>query len=236
LEVWLPRIHSSSSNERMPDIPLAPPLIVPKPSLPPTPKTGPHRSRLWWLAALVVFLALSNAAHFPTLARIDPPGPDTLLQMVIGVEQGSIFAQMLVLSFFAVLGPGRSLLRQGVVWLVAVALTASLTAGIAIASMMIHVGGVGSMLVSLFAVPAILCACQTPLWGLRYFARWRTATSDGPDQDLGQISIRGMQKHEIEQEKFLKQIIDSKTDPPDLPSPPLALPTSQAPAPIPPKP
>ena len=48
------------------------------------------------------------------------------------------------------------------------------------------------MLVSLFAVPAILCACQTPLWGLRYFARWRTATSDGSDQDLGQISIRGM--------------------------------------------
>ena len=102
---------------------------------------------------------------------------------------------MLVLSFFAVLGPGKSLLRQGVVWLVAVTLVGSFAAGIAIASMMetsIHIGGVGSMLVSLFAIPAILCACQAPLWGLRYFARWRTTTSDGSDKDLGQISIRGM--------------------------------------------
>lgn len=47
------------------------------------------------------------------------------------------------------------------------------------------------MLVSLFAIPAVLCACQVPLWGLRYFARWRTATSDDAGQDLGQISIRG---------------------------------------------
>jgi len=120
-----------------------------------------------------------------------------LFQILFGMEMGSIFSQMLILSFFAVLGPGKSLLRQGVVWLIAAGLLGSFAAGIAIASTLdtsLRIGGGpgGSLFVSLFAVPAVLCACQTPLWGLRYFARWRTTTSDGPDQDLGQISIRGM--------------------------------------------
>ena len=94
------------------------------------------------------------------------------------------------------LGPGKNLLRQGVVWLIAVALIGSFAAGIGVVYktdpfLFGNPAGIG-LLVSLFAVPAVLCACQTPLWGLRYFARWRTSTSDGPNQDLGQISIRGM--------------------------------------------
>ncbi|MFN0017101.1 MAG: hypothetical protein ACKVP0_02510 [Pirellulaceae bacterium] len=179
----------------MPDASFAPPPFVPKPRLP-TPSPSACPARLWWLALLAVLFALNNIAFFPTLTRIDPPGPGALVQIVIGMEMGSIFSQMLILSFFAVLGPGKSLLRQGVVWLVAVALAGSFAAGVAIASTMdtaIYIGGPGgSMFVSLFAVPAVLCACQTPLWGLRYFARWRTATSNAPECDLGQISIRGL--------------------------------------------
>lgn len=179
----------------VPEIDLVP-TSKPSDTSPATPQ--PRPARLWWLAVLAVFMALGNAAFLPTLVGIDPPGPGpgSLLVFLIGMEMGSVFAQMLILSFFAVLGPGKSLLRQGVVWLVAAALIGCFAAGVRIAGAMdtplSHGAPGAAMLIALFAVPAVFCACQTPLWGLRYFARWRTATSAGANQDLGQISIRGM--------------------------------------------
>ena len=44
----------------------------------------------------------------------------------------------------------------------------------------------------IFAVPAVLSACQAPLWALRFFLRWRMAPGEDGADDSGQISIRGM--------------------------------------------
>ena len=45
------------------------------PTVPPADMPDVRPARLWWLAALAVFFALSNFAFFPTITRIDPPGP-----------------------------------------------------------------------------------------------------------------------------------------------------------------
>jgi hypothetical protein len=169
--------------------------ISKSPVLSPEVDAGPvaKPARLWWLAAMVAFLALGNVILLPpAIVGIDPPGPGTPSQVLISWEIGSLLAQMLIVAFFAVLGPGGNLPRQGLVWLAAALFTGSFAGGVELASRWDNFNGIQYfLLIPLFAVPAVLCAAQAPLWILRYIARWRTASS-GTAQDLGQISIRGM--------------------------------------------
>src|SRR5436190_22557981 len=85
-----------------------------------SPPARPARThRLWWLVPVVAMFALGNVAFLPIVVGFAPTGPGSLSQMLLSCEMGNILAQFLTLAFFAVLGPGGNLQRQGVVWLVA---------------------------------------------------------------------------------------------------------------------
>ena len=173
-------------------------LSAPAPNLPTPPLSpSPRRARLWWLAVVLIFFTVSNFLILPTLLQLNFFGPPTPLAVIgLAVEVGGVIAQFLILSFLAPLGPGSTLLRQGMVWLAAAALVGSFATGVGIVIRWQADSSAPEnfvfLFIPLFAIPAVFATCQAPLWALRYFLRWRTAASDGIAQDSGQISIGGM--------------------------------------------
>jgi hypothetical protein len=152
--------------------------------------------RLWWLAAIAVLFAVCDFALLPLVyaQATAPAGANTAVATLVPLLMGCVISQFLVLSMLAVLGPGTDWINQGIVWLVGVALMGSYFSG-TIAAMKVHFDIIDlghSMALGLFAVPAVFCGCQIPLWALRGIFRWRTAVPGRLAQNPGQMSIRGI--------------------------------------------
>ncbi|MFN0017100.1 MAG: hypothetical protein ACKVP0_02505 [Pirellulaceae bacterium] len=150
--------------------------------------TVPHPERLWWLAAVAVAFVISNATIVPMLGQVQAS------ETWIGLAEGGVLAQILILAFFAVFGPGANLPRQVTIWLLSGALMGSFALGVKFArsSPSILANPSDELLFSMYAMPLMICVSQVPLWGLRYFLGWRVLTSDEKRTNHERMSIGGM--------------------------------------------